>query len=1048
MTQPTDWKRLESLLDEFLDLPEGEFERRLEELGREHPEDARAIRNALDPEAKMPGVEHMGALIAAAGGDGEDQHAADYQHPSTIGPWEITELIASGGMGDVYRARRADGEFEATAALKRLRFHVTSQTAHDRFRRERQVLSDLSHPHIAGLLDGGVDTNGVPYFVMEFVDGRPITTHCDEARLSIDDRLSVFDQVTGAVAAAHRQLVVHRDLKPPNILVESDGTAKLVDFGIAKLLDTPPDINVTATHERVLTPRYAAPEQLLGGEITTATDVYGLGLVLYELLSGCRTTSDEEIRKAILVGNALPDPPRMSMALGRLQPADAEAIAEQRGTTRRRLIGEIRGDLDEIVAKSLRPDPADRYPTVYAMAADLRRARDSEPVEAHRGSWPYRMRKRWARHRVAATALSLIILSLATGLWIALVQARAARTAQHQAAAINRFLTEELLGAADPRIAKGRELTVREIVNRTSRDLSATVGDEPLVEASIRQTLGEVWTRLGSFSEAREELTLARELATGDPVATARLSTAFAELLYAEGKYPEARSEAEQAMEELQATTGPKSLDTIRARIRLGRMIDGDSDPIQAEIVLIEAVDLLDQHWPGEGAVKAEARLELASVLRHQGRRIEGLEHLRTAIELQRATIGSDHPDVARTLEKMAELLSFLDWHDEAEETARESLEICQSVYGPVHWRTSRAAFVLAKVLSYSNRTDEAFDIAETTLETVLPVFGPDHEETITLQNALAVFSERRGDSLRAVEYYRAALQGAERGLGPVHDTTMMIRRNFSDQLARIGFDDESVMLAREVADIGLKAAMADRPDPMYLAKISYFLSAAELEEARDLDTALALAQRAVEVSQGRWYYPWVTLADARYGLGDLDKAIEAQQRALSLPDGLHYERTERELVEMLMEKGDLEAAERFLRAHLRRRLEARGEDDPLIGHSMALLGRTFLAQERFLDARQELQNALAQYDRQLDKDHRWRIPLHSDLGAALMHLGSVDEASDSLELAFELATWPGRPPNGRELELIKRRLDEIEAAAEATLEVRPPGATGATHEP
>jgi len=1047
MTQPTDWNRLESLLDDFLELPEDEFEKRLEELGREHPEDARAIRYALDPENELPGVEHMGALIAAAGNDGGDD-ATEHSHPGTIGPWEITDLIASGGMGDVYRARRVDGEFEATAALKRLRIHLTSQTAHDRFRRERQVLSDLSHPHIAGLLDGGVDTHGVPYFVMEFVDGRPITTHCDEAGLSIGDRLSVFNQVTDAVAAAHRQLVVHRDLKPPNILVESDGTAKLVDFGIAKLLDTPSDVAVTATHERVLTPRYAAPEQLLGGEITTATDVFGLGLVLYELLSGCRTQGDQELKKAILVGAALPDPPKMSTALGRLRPTEAETIANQRGSNRRRLVRDLRGDLDEIVAKALRSDPADRYPTVAALAADLRRARDSEPVEAHRGSWPYRMRKLWARHRVAATALSLIILSLAIGLGIALVQTRVARTAQHQAAAINRFLTEELLGAADPRIARGRELTVREIVSRTSRDLSATIGDEPLVEASIRQTLGEIWTRLGSFSEARVELTLARELATGDPVAAARLTTAFAELLFAEGKSSEARDEAAQAMEDLSATTGPKSLDTIRAMIRLGRMIDGDGDPIQAEVILNESLGLLEQHWPGEGAINAEARLELASVLRHQGRRIEGIEHLRIALDLQRATIGQDHPNVARTLEKMAEILSFLDWHDEALDAARENLEICRTVFGPVHWRTSRAGYVLAKVLGYANRTDEAFEIAATTLETVLPVFGPDHEESVMLQNTLAVLSERRGDSAGAVDHYRAALQGAENGLGPVHDTTMMIRRNFSNQLARTGSHEESVALAREVADIGLEAAMADRPDPMYLAKISYFLAAAELEDARDLDTALELAQRAVEVSRGRWYYPWVTLADAHYGRGDLDKAIEAQRRALSLPDGLHYARTERELVEMLMEKGDLEAAESFLEAHLRRRLEVRADDDPLIGHSMALMGRTLLARGRFPEARDQLDQALALYDLQLDEGHQWRIPVHSDLGAVQMRLGMVDQAAAHLERAYELATRGNGSSTNAELHLIKERLTEIEALDQPIRGSRPPDATAATPSP
>jgi serine/threonine-protein kinase len=1039
------WDRLESLLDEFLEMPEEARPEFLEGLDRSRPDEARALRDALGLEGDEPDLDCIGSLLDAVGSAAttvpEEQSIA---LPEDIGPWRPTELIASGGMGDVFKAQRIDGEYEATAALKRLRIHVTSTSAHDRFRLERQVLSDLRHPHIANLLDGGVDTHGVPFFVMEFVDGLPITTHCDLAELSIRDRLKVFGQVTEAVAAAHSQLVVHRDLKPPNILVASNGNVKLVDFGIAKLLDDSTDVTVTANHERLLTPRYAAPEQLLGKEITTATDVYGLGVVLYELLSGVRSLTDDELQRTLLVGAEVPDPPQMSAAIAGLDPTEAANVARQRGTTPRGHLRELRGDLDAIVAKALRPDPADRYPTVAALAEDLRRARNSEPVEAHLGSWPYRLRKLWARHRVPVTALVLILLSLSVGLWIALAQARAAHTAQRQAAAINRFLTEELLGSADPRMARGREVTVREILDRTSQGLGSVVGSEPKVEASIRKTLGEVWIRLGSYGQARAELEAAKELASGDPVTTARVLTASAELLFAEGRYSEARTETEKAAAMLSRTTGPSSLDTIQAMVLRGRVIDGDADPIEAERVLRQAADLLDRYHPDEGAARAEARIELATVLRNQGRRIEGLDFLSDALDLQRQSLGDNHPDVARTLEDRAEMLSFLSWHDEAEQAAREALEIVRTAYGPAHWRFARGAYVLGKVLAFANRPEDAAALAESTLEVASPVLGDDHQEIVRLRNIMAVMSRRLGDDAAAIRHYRAALEGAERGLGPDDDICLMIRSNLSNHLARMGRDHDSLELALEIRKYGIEASRSDHPDPMYLAKTSYFLSTASLEEARDPVAAMKLAQRAVEASNGRWYYPWVALSHAHSFRREVDEAIVALRRAVLLPDGLHYPALERKLVDLLTEQGDLQAAEEFLREHLSRRRSVRANDDPLLGHTQALLGRVLLAQGRYEESERELRGALDQYDLGLEDEHEWWIPALSDLGAILAVRGSRDEAEEALARAYHLATTVDGRYTAVELELINTRLDELERITTAM----PPGADAATPAP
>ena len=1041
MTQPPDWNHLESVLDELLDLPADQQAARIDQLKHERPDVAARLLDALDLEADAPGIDRIGALIEAVGADAQDDRSTQAQSfPDTIGPWRLTELIASGGMGDVFRARRADGEYEATAALKRLRMHVTSPTAHDRFRRERQVLSDLHHPHIARLLDGGVDSGGAPYFVMEFVDGQPITTHCNETELTVRERLEVFNQVTDAVAAAHQQLVVHRDLKPPNILVAAGDGAKLVDFGIAKLLDDPFDTAVTETHERILTPRYAAPEQLLGGEITTATDVYGLGVVLYELLSGCRALGDETLQKALRAGVGLPDPPRMSASVTRLDADEAVSIANERGVTPRGLIRELRGDLDEIVAKALRPDAGDRYPTVGAFAADLQRAKRSEPVKAHRGSWPYRARKQWARHRLSLTAAALVGLSLTTGLWIALGQARAARTAERQAAAINRFLTEELLGSADPRIALGREITVRDVVDRTSRSLGATFGEDPAVETSIRRTLGEVWTRLGSFDQARDQLNAARALSTPGSTDQAHIFGAFAELYFAEGRYDEARAEAEAAVEQLAEKTGEQSPETLRARVTMARIIDADGDPLRAEQILRETMTLLDQNLPNQSAMRAEARLAVAGVLAAQGRRVEGLDILREALSLQREALGGNHPDVARTLEQMADIQSRHGRHDEAMDTALGAHVINLEVFGPDHWQTARSSYFVAKTNYQADRLEDAERIASSTLETAIPTLGKSHPEVVLLHNMLAFIAQHQDQPSAAEAHFRDALSGSELGLGAGHDTTMMIRRNFSEFLASQGKDEGAVRLAHIVRKFGLEAAADPHPDPMYLAKVSFFLSSATLEAARDYEAALALAERAVEASRGRWYYPWVALSEAHFRRGELDEAISAQRRALSLPDGLHYAGEESYLVRLFTENGDLEAAEEFLHEHLKRRRAARPDGDPLLGHSHALLGRVLLAQGRTAEAVVELRNALTIYDLQLPEDHEWHITVLSDLGAALTTDDAFDDAGRLLEQAKRLASTADGPRASEDLALIEERL----AALVMRRRAAPQGATAA----
>lgn len=1043
-----DWERLEKLLDELLDLTGPARAARLEAVERLEPELAQRARQALAGPDDGPSLAALGALadaIAPAGPAATDEPPP----PAAFGPWRRIERIASGGMGDVFLVCRADGQYEARAALKRLRPGVASPGLRERFVRERQLLAQLRHPHIATLLDGGVDAGGVPYLVLEYVDGAPITEHCDAERLTIAERLALFDQAAAAVTAAHQRLIVHRDLKPGNILVAREGGVKLLDFGIAKLLDDPAALDRTTTAERVLTPRYAAPEQILGGEVTTATDVYGLGVVLYELLSGCRPASDGALDRAVRSGAPPPDPPRLTAALRRVDAATLAAVAARRSATPRALERELSGDLEEIVAKALRPDPRERYPTAASLSDDLGRARRAESVEAHRGSTLYRARKFWLRHRLPVTAATAVVAALVVALAVSVAKTSAARLAERRAAAINRFLTDELLGAADPGRARGRDPTVREVVDRASRGVASAFVEEPGVEVSVRRTLATLLARVGDTRAAGEQLSAARRrlaLRPEDRGERGRVARAAAELALAEGRFDDARHEIEAAVADLRATAGERASETIAARILAGRILIGDGDVLVAERDLQAIVGELDLEHPGEAPLRAAARVQLAAALKAQGRREEALATLLEAARLQEGALGGDHPDLAQTLEQMAHIYGWIGRHEEAEAAARRALEIDRNVFGSQHWRTLRGAGFLAEALLRAGRREAARQEAEAALSAAAPTLGDDHPEVAALRNTLANLALRSGDLATADAEYRAALAGAERSLGPGADLSMMIRRNFSNFLAAHGDRDESLRLARRVRELGLEAAAGPRPDPMELANVAWFLARAELPAARDLEAALGLAEQAVALSRGRWYYPWVALAEVRFRRSELEAAIEAELRAVALPDGLHLPGEDRFLVQLLTERGQLARAERFVREQLARRRTVRPADDPILGQTRALLGRVLLAAGRPAEAAVELRAAIAQLDRRLPTTHEARIPAWSDLGAALAATGHRGEAAEALREADRLAAAADGERAEEERATIAQRLAALGlSAAPATA---PPGGGEATPGP
>ncbi|HUF28815.1 MAG TPA: serine/threonine-protein kinase, partial [Gemmatimonadaceae bacterium] len=515
------WQRLESLFDAAIEMRPVE---RSAWLGARCADDP-ALREQVESliAASESGAGSASALLGGAVEDAAHDLAGDAAVGERIGPWELVEELGRGGMGVVYRARRADAEYEREVAIKLLGGIRTSEHLR-RFRVERQILAGLEHPNIAHLIDGGTTPRGVPWVAMELVHGMPLDRYCDAHGLGVEQRLALFLDVCAAVRIAHRHLVVHRDLKPANILVTADGTPKLLDFGIAKLLASGVgDVGETGTAVRLLTPAYASPEQLRGEPVTVATDVYGLGVILFQLLTG-RLPHE-------LAGKTLGEIERL---VCEEEPQRPSTVAASPALGRR-----LRGDLDTIVLTAVKKDQHRRFESVERLADDIQRHLTGRPVRARGDTRKYRLGKFVRRHRVGvaatvAAAAALAVFAVAMG-----VQARRLAI-ERDAATLARTHAEQVAGlltgifeVADPSQSRGESVTARELLDEGARRVEADLADQPELQAAMMRLIGGVYHGLGLESRARPllERALAQYRALhGDEhgeVATSQMALAY-----------------------------------------------------------------------------------------------------------------------------------------------------------------------------------------------------------------------------------------------------------------------------------------------------------------------------------------------------------------------------------------------------------------------------------------------------------------------------------------------------------------------------------------
>ena len=701
-----------------------------------------------------------------------------------IGPYRILEPLGQGGMGRVFLAERED--VGTQVALKLVPHNLISPEIRQRFLFERRVLARLSHPNIARLLDAGVTEDNMPYFVMDVAKGEPITEYCNHQHLSIEERLHLFMTVCDAVQYAHQRLIVHRDLKPQNILVgdgeSGDSQVKLLDFGIAKMLAEEDDEALTKTGMRVMTMRYAAPEQILGDTITTATDVYALGLLLYQLLTGQHPYNVQglphEISKAIV--ETTPKKPSTAVKEASHSEEDTQAISVDRSTTIEQLQRRLRGDLDVICLKALEKEPERRYQTAEQLQADIRRYMTGLPVVARAPTLSYRVQKFVSKNLAAVLIVFLVSIAIFSSLGAALWQAQRAQAAAVVAQSETKTAEQvkdyliEIFKTANPwEVPMGAELSARELLERGVQRME-TLEEEPKVQAELLGVLGEAYGSLGMADEARSLLERSLEIQQTihgeehEEVATAMAG--LAGQLFEEGAYEEAEPLYRESLAMRRRLLDGNHNDLAASLNDLAAVLNSKGAHEEAEPFLRESLAIQREIHEEDNYTIAITMANLAGVLRSRGAYEEAESLYREALAIQRAELGPDHPNIAVTLMTLGLVLRAQDRFDEVEPLFRESLDMRMRIFGDEHDNTAGARHQLGRLLMQTDRPGEAEPLFREALAVSQKVNGEQHWKTAvatvglgSVLTALGQYEEAEIHLTDAYAFYNSGAPGPPR---------------------------------------------------------------------------------------------------------------------------------------------------------------------------------------------------------------------------------------------------------------------------------------------
>lgn len=815
--------------------------------------------------------------------------------PDRIGPYKIVRLLGRGGMAIVYLAEREEDDFHQTVALKVVQPSRLGPQWRDRFLQERQILASMSHPHIAQLLDGGMSAEGGPFFAMEYIDGLPITHHCDQRQLGIRQRLELLIPICEAVSYAHRNLIVHRDLKPSNILVDAHDQPKLLDFGIAKLLSDP-DSSLTVTGQRAMTPDYAAPEQFTGAPVTTATDVYALGILLYELLAGKRPfdgagKSPFELEKQIVQGM----PPAFGELSGNTDVRDQARIAAARGISWQRLLRTLSGDLQNVVLQAVRAEPERRYVSAAALADDLRRYLAGQPVRARADSAWYRVSKFVGRHRLGVVLGAGAVVALLTSTGFAIHQAQQANQAaaaamvEAQRATETRDFLASLFESSRPDQSLGERLTVRQLLDQGARRIDRELASQPAIQAEMTLLMGETYGQLGLFESALPKVERAVDLFQPGSTKQLKARLSLAWLLRQMGNF-EAAGDQLTHLSEHQG----ESTQLLRSRLLIER---GELAREQARFdeakVAFEAALTLDQA-AGNAVGVARDFYRLASLNVSTGNNDEALVLMERAIMQLR-----EHGEEVSTLyasiqHDLGVLLIQKGQLDRARVVLEEVDGLRERMLGEAHpdlAATIKELAVIARMQGDDSLAEQLYLKALGINEAML---GSDHPETANNLNSLAVFYRGIGENERALDFARKALAGAQVVYGSAHPTVGVMTTNVGNLLRMVGEFDE----AKSQIETGLSIILNTVGPEHQLAGVAENALAGTLYDLgeyqparRRFESALATFTKAVGSEHPHILQIRTGLARTLAAMGQLSEAAEHYQAAAlvgekSLPAG------------------------------------------------------------------------------------------------------------------------------------------------------------------
>jgi non-specific serine/threonine protein kinase/serine/threonine-protein kinase len=719
----------------------------------------------------------------------------------TIGPFRVVRALGEGGMGVVYLAEQ-EQPIRRQVALKVIKIGLDSHEIAARFQAERQSLALMNHPGIARVLDAGATEEGWPYFVMEYVDGPPLTRFCDEHALDGRARLALFVKVCEAVQHAHQKGVIHRDLKPSNILVTMvDGRPqpKVIDFGIAKATGQRAAEHTAYTRLGFIvgTPGYMSPEQADRGDLDldTTTDIYSLGVVLYELLVGAPPFDPDALRRAgysemqRLIRESEPTVPSKRL---REQGEAATDLAKRRGADVPTLVRQLRGDLDWITLKAMEKDRSRRYASASELAADIARHLADEPVLARPPSARYRVGKLLQRHKAEAAAAAAMVLALAVlavGSTIALVKVRRANAqSQREAAkakAVSDFL-ENTLSAADP-LKQGRNVTVAEVLEKAAGTIGQDFKGQPEVEAAVRHTVARTSQAIGlnaqAVEQARQALALREKTLGPDHPDTLSALFVLAENEMILGHYQEAEALHRRAWEGRQRVLGGEHRDTLTAQNALAMCLFDLDRRAEGELLERRVVEISSRVLGADHEDTLRANTNLANMLEARGEVAEAEALLKDTLERKRRTIGSDHPSTLDTMHTLGLLLQNAARHAESEPYTREVYATRLRVLGPDHPDTLGAKGNLALLVRRQGKLEEAEALTREVVDSYIRLLGDRHETTLNNMNNLGMVLARENRFEEAEKWQLRAWHTAQQTLPPGHWRTLVFERDYGSTL-------------------------------------------------------------------------------------------------------------------------------------------------------------------------------------------------------------------------------------------------------------------------